>query len=205
MDNPGIGVTFRTIRRTSASALMVTVFALCPAAFSEDFPGLADATLLLIRHADKPAEGRELSPAGVERAKGYVRYFQSFQLDGQPLKLDSLFAAKDSKNSMRPRLTVEPLSRALNLPLNADFKDKEPEKLAKELESKPHGKNILICWHQGKMPDLLADLGADPKALLPEGKWQENVFGWVIELRYHHQGRLIPDKCKRIDADRHLN
>jgi hypothetical protein len=201
MDYPRVGLISGQIRRISASALILVVSALCPAAFAENFPALADTTVLLIRHADKPEEGRELSPAGVERAKGYVRYFQSFQIDGQPLKLDTLFAAKDSKNSMRPRLTVEPLSRALDLPLNAEFKDKEPEKLAKELEFKPHGKNILICWHQGKMPDLLEDLGADPKALLPDGKWQENVYGWVIELRYDHQGKLLPDKCKRIDSD----
>jgi hypothetical protein len=181
--------------------LVLVALALCQAAFAEGFPALANTTVLLIRHADKPAEGRDLSLAGVERAKGYVRYFQYFQIDGEPLKLDALFAAKDSKNSMRPRLTVEPLSRALNLPVNCEFKDKEPEKLADELKSKPHGKNILICWHQGKMPDLLQDLGADPKALLPDGKWQENVYGWVIELRYDHQGLLLPDKCKRVDSD----
>ena len=55
----------------------------------------------------------------------------------------------------RPRLTLEPLSRALNVPLDCTFKDKDPETLARELESKPHGTNILICWHHEKIPDLL--------------------------------------------------
>jgi hypothetical protein len=183
----------------NASALVFLVAAFCRAAIAQDFPGLKDGVVLVIRHAEKPLDGKTLAPEGVERAKAYVHYFQDFQLDGKPLKLDALYAARDSKNSMRPRLTMEPLSQGLNLPLDSTFKDKDPEALAKELEATPHGTNILICWHHGKIPDLLHALGADPNALLPDGKWPEDVFWWVIELRYDHQGHLIPGECKRIN------
>src|SRR5437870_2950563 len=77
--------------------------------------GLCDATILIIRHAEKPDSGPGLTPAGHERAEAYVQYFKTFTLDSKPLKLDALFAAADSEKSHRPRLTLEPLSKALGL------------------------------------------------------------------------------------------
>ena len=189
----------KLLRMGPTAALILFILTVCRTAPAQDAAGLKDAVVLVIRHAEKPESGSDLSPAGVERAKAYVHYFETFQVDARPLKLDSLFAARDSKHSNRPRLTLEPLSRALNLPLDCNFKDKEPETLALELESKPHGTNILICWHHEQIPDLLRDLGADPGVLLPEGKWPGHIYGWVIELRYDHQGRLQPSESKRIN------
>jgi hypothetical protein len=161
--------------------------------------GLKNTVVLIIRHAEKPESGQDLSPAGFQRADAYVKYFGEFQMEGKPLKWDSLFAAADSKNSHRPRLTLEPLSRALHLSIDTTFKDKAPELLADELKSKPHGQGILICWHHGKIPELVRALGADPGALLPDGKWPDAEFGWVIELRYDGQGKLLADQCRRIE------
>lgn len=156
----------------------------------DDFPALKDATVLIIRHAEKPENGSGLTPAGEERAKAYVNYFKNLTLDGQPVKLDSIFAAADSKKSQRPRLTIEPTSRALGLPINSQFGDKDFKELAKELAAKPHGKAILIAWHHGEIPALLTSLGAAPNDILPKGKWSEDVFGWMIELRYDSDGHL---------------
>jgi hypothetical protein len=166
--------------------------------------GLKNAVVLIIRHAEKLESGQDLSPAGFQRADAYVKYFGEFQVEGKPLKLDGLFAAADSKNSHRPRLTLEPLSRALHLSIDTSFKDKAPQLLADELKSKPHGLTILVCWHHGKIPELIRDLGADPAALLPDGKWPEAEFGWVIELRYDAEGKLMGDQCRRIDEHIHL-
>jgi hypothetical protein len=165
----------------------------------QDASGLKDAVVLIIRHAEKPESGQDLTPAGYQRAEAYVKYFSEFQVEGKPMKLESLFAAADSKNSHRPRLTLEPLSRELHIPLDTHFKDKLPELLGDELKSRPHGKGILICWHHGKIPELLTALGADPAGLLPGGKWPDAEFGWVIELRYDGEGKLRPDQCRRID------
>ena len=76
-----------------------------PAAISAKPPhdgksdALTNTVILVIRHAEKPADGNGLAPAGKARAKAYVDYFRSFTVDGQPLKLDYLFAAADSKTS----------------------------------------------------------------------------------------------------------
>ena len=170
-----------------------------PVAAAPDLTGLRDTTVLIIRHAEKPESGPDLTPAGEKRARDYVNYFKNFSIDSKPVKPDYLVATADSRNSHRPRLTLTPLSQAMRLPLHLGFKDKKYAELATELKSAPHGKNILICWHHGAIPELLGALGADPDKLIPGGKWPEAQFGWLIELRYDHAGRLMPDESKRIE------
>ncbi len=164
-------------------------------------PSLRDATVLIIRHAEKPDDGRTLSPAGQQRAEAYVRYFQNFQLDAKPVKLDYLLATADSKGSQRPRLTLEPLGKALGLKLDCRFKNKNFQELADEIQFHDHGRRILICWHHGQIPELVRALGADPAKLLPESKWPEDQFDWVLELRYDHEGHLIPGETRRISEN----
>lgn len=164
-------------------------------------PSLRDATILIIRHAEKPDSGDELSPVGVQRADSYAQYFQNFRVDARPLKLDHLFATADSKGSHRPRLTLEPLAKTLGLKVDCRFKNKNARELADEIQSHYYGKAILICWHHGQIPEVVRDLGADPAKLLPDAKWPDNQFAWVLELRYDHQGRLIPAETRRVNEN----
>jgi len=117
---------------------------------------------------------------------------RNFTLDSKLIHFDYLFAAKDSHKSKRPKLTIKPLSKALGLDINTDFKEQDYASLADELRSGPYSnKNILVCWHHGKIPELLASLGADPQKLLPpKGKWPEDVFGWFVRLEYDQNGNL---------------
>jgi hypothetical protein len=173
-----------------------------PAAPTAKAPGaLRDMVVLVIRHAEKPTNGMELTPAGVARANAYTNYFKNFTIDSKPLHLDAIFAAADSKNSQRPRLTTEPLSKSLGLPLDLRFKAASPGELADELRAKPHGKQVLICWHHGDIPALLQALDADPAKLLPGGKWPDAVFSWMIQLRYDKDGHLIPAETRCISED----
>ena len=127
---------------------------------------------------------RRIGPRREARANAYVDYFKNFTLDSKPIHFDYLFAAKDSHESKRPKLTIKPLSKALGLDVNTDFKEQDYASLADELRSGPYSnKNILVCWHHGKIPELLASLGADPQKLLPpKGKWPEGCsagsFAW---------------------------
>lgn len=162
---------------------------------------LRDAVILIVRHAEKPETGVELALAGVQRAHAYTNYFRNFAVDSAPLHLDCLIAAADSMNSHRSRLTLEPLSQSLGLPLDLRYKDKEAAQLAAELQARPHGKAILIAWHHGQIPALLQALGADPAKLLPGGAWPDDVFCWVIQLRYDQEGRLIPGETKRVNEN----
>ncbi len=156
---------------------------------------LTNATILIIRHAEKPASGTELAPAGTQRAGAYAGYFQQLQLDGHSVKPEYLFCTADTKGSHRPRLTLEPLSRALKLPIDNRFANKNAPELGREIRSHWHGQNLLICWHHGEIPALLQALGATPESVLPGGQWPDDVFNWMIELHYDATGRLQAARC----------
>lgn len=159
---------------------------------------LANATILIIRHAEKPEFGSGLSAEGQARARAYVSYFENLRFDSKPVRIDYLVAAVDSEHSQRSRLTLEPLAQALGLKTDLRFLAREPQTLAGELQSRPYGKTILICWHHREIPGLLLALGADPERLLPHGQWPNQQFGWMLRLRYDAQGNLIRGKTKRI-------
>src|SRR5215472_9128850 len=64
--------------------------------------GPKNSVLLIIRHAENPANGHGLSPRGEERAKAYANYFQNFNVDSKQLEPNAVIVAADSKQSHRP-------------------------------------------------------------------------------------------------------
>ena len=164
-----------------------------------------NATVLMIRHAEKPVTSgdRTLSVPGQERAQAYVTYFQHLTLDGSgPLKLNYLFATADSDHSHRPRLTIKPLAQALPLPINDKHEDGDYPKVVAHLEEpKYDGATILICWHHEKILDFARALGVEPAALPPESRWPtqgwpDDIYGWVLQLRYGTDGKVIPAQTR---------
>jgi broad specificity phosphatase PhoE len=145
---------------------------------------------MIIRHAEKPETGSDLSPPGFARARAYVDYFKSLTLDSHPVKIDHLFATKESKNSNRPQETLLPLSNELHLKLHTSFGLTDEQHLADKILSSYSNETVLICWHHGAIPDLLKDLGAHPKTILPQGKWPDDVFGWLVVLHYDEHGDI---------------
>jgi phosphohistidine phosphatase SixA len=145
--------------------------------------------VLLIRHAEKPDDDsdRTLAVAGQERAQAYVVYFQNYPSATSPLRLDYIFAARDSSKSQRPRLTVTPLAQALYLAIDLSYPDDDVDGAAKAILALD-GANVLVCWHHGKILDLALALGA-PKDVLPP-KWPGHVFGWLLDLSFDADGKL---------------
>lgn len=163
-----------------------------PKAFHEE---LHNATILLMRHAEKPdAPGdRDLSPEGLARAQALATYIP----EHFGRKPDYLFAAADSANSARPRETLEPLSKMIGVPIDSSIDDKNYKQLANKLDDPQFdGKLVVIAWHHGKIPQLAASLGA-PEGSYPN-PWDGNVFNHIIELDYDENG--IP-KVKDITED----
>jgi hypothetical protein len=156
----------------------------------ESHSPLANATVLIIRHAEKPASGASLTPEGFARAQKYAQYFHPFCVDGTALEINALYAGADSADSVRPRLTLEPLSRAIGVPLNTQFSTSDPEGLAHALITQPHGDHVLIAWRHKKIPALLKALGADPAGLLPGDTWPDSVYDWVVFLHFDANGHL---------------
>jgi hypothetical protein len=151
---------------------------------------LANNTVLIVRHSEKPESGTGLTAVGEARARLYAKYFQPFQEQGLFVPVDCLYAGADSEKSFRPRLTLEPLSKATGLPLHLKVGTKDSEALVLELKTEAHGKHPLIAWRHGDIPALLTAFGASPEKLLPNGKWPDDVFDWVIVLTTNPDGQL---------------
>jgi hypothetical protein len=179
---------------------VVFSFALILAANAQDGP--KDAIVLIIRHAEDADSGDGISPLGQKRAEAYKNYFQNFTVDSKQREPTAIFAAKDSKKSHRPRLTMEPFAKAANLKIDTRFGNTQSADLAAELRANQQGKVILICWRHPYMPALLSALGANPETFLPNGKWPGAIFNWIILLNFDQDGRLIPSSSKR--SNEHL-
>ena len=128
-------------------------------------------TILIIRHTEKPSQGPHLSEQGVRRAEALVPLFRScFRTP------DKLIAAADSAKSSRPRETLEPMSRAFNLPIDASTLD--VNKVAKRLRDEPADSLVLISWRHQSLPDLARALGASD---VPDA-WPTNVYDRIWRL-----------------------
>ena len=156
--------------------------------------------MLIIRHADDADSGDGISPLGQERAEAYKNYFLNFTVDSKPREPTVIFAAKDSKKSHRPRLTMEPFAKAANLKIDTRFGNDQSADLAADLRANQQGKVILICWRHPYIPALLQALGANPETFLPpNGKWPGKVFNWIILLSFDQDGHLIPSSSRRTN------
>ena len=140
------------------------------------------ATIMLIRHAEDGGDVNfHLSPEGAKRAQALPQLF------GPRLpKPDIIIATRASKASDRPMETVEPLAKALHLPIDNRFKDDDYEILAHELltDQRYAGKIVLVCWHHGKLPKLARALGVSDTP-----KWSNRQFDRVWIIDYSKKGR----------------
>jgi hypothetical protein len=172
-------------------------YALTLVAHAQDGP--KNSVVLIIRHAEDADSGDGISPLGEKRAEAYKNYFLNFTVDSKRREPAIIFAAKDSKKSHRPRLTMEPFAKAANVKIDTRFGNGQSADLAADLRANQQGKVILICWRHPYVPALLGALGANPKTFLPKGKWPGAVYDWVILLSYDQDGRLISSSSRRIN------
>jgi uncharacterized membrane protein (DUF2068 family) len=177
----------RSTRTKPALALLSALLVPMPA-----YPPVqAPAQVILIRHADQPADPRNphLSQAGVERAEQLVSFITTDPMMtrfGLPV---AVFATRITKhgNGLRTQETVAPLARVLGLPVQAPFLSEEFAALAKSVLGNPAyaGKTVLVCWNHKEIPQLAAALGVRPKP----PKWKSGVFDLVYVISYH-EGRV---------------
>src|SRR3712207_3106003 len=92
--------------------------------------GVAPATVLLLRHAEKPADKRDphLSEAGRARAARLAAYIP--ETFGKP---DALIVAADKPSSFRPRQTLEPLAAATGIVLRRNVSETRNAAFARDL------------------------------------------------------------------------
>jgi broad specificity phosphatase PhoE len=177
---------------------------------SQKYPKL----ILIIRHAEKTGvkEDIHLSEPGKERAKQLPLLFEKSAKRTDPLpRPDFIFAAKDSKNSQRPRETVVHLAKQFKLPIDDTYHSTAPAKdpkapgaaeLRDELFKNPKyaGKTILISWRHGVLPELARTL----KATNAPTKWGDEVYDRVWKITYDDAGKAefvdLPQRLMPGDA-----
>jgi len=149
-------------------------------------PVTRPAKIILIRHAEKPADQDDphLSPAGVRRAERLVSFIMTDRAmsgSGPPV---AVFATQSTKhdNGQRTQETVAPLAAALKLPVLTPFRSKDYAALAKHILANPAyaAKTVLICWNHDEIPKLAAALGVKPRP----PKWKGSVFDKVYVISY---------------------
>lgn len=180
-----------------AVALTVSVLAL---SFAQDSaaPGLRNVTVLIVRHAEKPDVGRELNARGEQRAAAYSDYFNPLKLAGEALTPQRLIATADSPESIRPRQTLIPLSKRLQLPIEQPFANSKVDKLVSLLRESNQAKTVLIAWHHGHINKLIAAFGGDGPALIGQAKWPVDTYDWLIVLRFDDKGQLMQSRSQKI-------
>ena len=157
-----------------------------------------NATILIVRHGEKPDAGIGLAPAGRERALAYVGFFAGYA----PQRL---FAAANSTESCRPQLTILPLASALGLPIDDATEDKDYAALAAQIVSDPTcaGATSLICWHHQHALSLAGAFGVVPSALPKSAtwpaQWPGDVYGWLLLLVSDDQGNVDTSATRCIN------
>jgi hypothetical protein len=160
-----------------------------------------NATILLIRHGEKPATSGDvrLTTAGAARAQAYIVSIPQYLLAADvPSRLRHIVAAADSTGSHRSRLTVDPLSQALGLPVDATHADADFPTLAAALsrDARYDDGATLVCWHHENLLAIALALGVRPERLPHSATWPEawpaDVFGWLLQICFDADGAIIP-------------
>ena len=143
------------------------------------------AEVILIRHAEKPETGNDLTLRGRERAVALAPYFLE-----TPELLEfktpvAIYAQrpKNATSSIRSIETVRPLANALHLKINDSFVRDDFQQMVEEIRHKPEyeGHTVLICWEHKVIPEIAAKLGAEnaPKS------WPDATYDrtWIVKFQ----------------------
>jgi hypothetical protein len=165
----------------------IVLFSVLPAPEPAHSPVPRPAQIILIRHADEPADPEDphLSRAGVKRAERLVSFITTepaMTRFGLPVAVFATRTTKDG-NGQRTQETVAPLARVLKLPVQTPFLGKDYAALAHLIVADPAyaGKTVLICWNHREIPQLATALGVTPEP----PKWKRSAFDRVYVISYH--------------------
>ncbi len=168
-----------------ANAAFVLLSVLPPMA-PQHTPATGPAHIILIRHAEKPADPNDahLSPTGVKRAAALVSFITTYPAMtalGTPVAVFATRTTKDD-DGQRTQETVAPLGRTLRLRVQTPYLGKDFAKLAAMILADPAyaGKTVLVCWNHEEIPQLTAAFGVKPEP----PKWKGSVYDLVYVISY---------------------
>lgn len=151
----------------------------------------APAQVILIRHAEKPDAGAELSQQGFRRAEALAAFFQTnpaVTRYGEPAAIYAA-APKNEDSSVRSIQTVTPLAKAIGIKVDASFTRGQTNKIVRAIMENPayDGRMVLICWQHEKLVEIAQNLAAynnSPALNIPQ-VWPSEAFdrAWILDLK----------------------
>lgn len=158
---------------------------------NSDTKSLKPKQIIFIRHGEKEnsngsVQDVDLSFNGYKRANELPNFFKN-HLPNNISKPDIIIAMKqaNSKHSNRPIETVEPLSKAFNIPIIANNKQSEINQSVGDINRFGNNKIVLVCWEHQYLTKIAQLIGApvsswgyNPKAKKDDSKNYDAI--WVI-------------------------
>jgi hypothetical protein len=151
------------------------------------------AQIVILRHAEEPNKGDELSAKGWERAESLPPLFEhdaDLSLFGKPVALYA--AAPDKKGgSIRSIQTLTPLSKFYGLKIKTKYTKEETQEIAQKVLSKSEydGKTVVICWSHKFIGDLVH--GFDSSTHL---RWPDKAYDRFWILRFEGDRIIFIDR-----------
>ena len=148
----------------------------------------ADATFIIVRHGEKPAQGLgQLSCQGLNRALALPRVLLSRYGDPVAIYAPNPAIQKFDKGVpyayVRPLATIEPLAIRAGLPVNVNFGMTDIAALARQLLTQNEG-TFVVAWEhhyaEKLAKHLLAALGVSPAAV---PTWGDMDFDSIYVIR----------------------
>ena len=162
-----------------------------PTSQNSDTKSLKPRQIIFIRHGEKEnsdgsVQDVDLSANGYKRANELPNFFKN-HLPDNISKPDVIIAMKqeNSKHSNRPVKTVDPLSKAFNIPIISNYKKSEINQSVEDINKFGEDKVVLVCWEHQYLVKIAQLLGApvnswgyNPQAKKDDGKNYDAI--WVI-------------------------
>jgi len=165
----------KTFTKLFVLCLMLSSLNACE--WQQDIHPQQNLRIFIMRHAEKPVEGDNLSCKGLNRALALPRVL--FDTIGTPdiIYVPSLKMA-DSTRHARMFQTITPFAVKYNLSINSRYKTDEYSEIKKDI-FKHHGQ-VLVVWSHSEIKKLTKSLGVKK---VPD--WPDEDFSslWVIDYK----------------------
>jgi len=146
-------------------------------AYTQILPKNVALKVVIIRHGEKPANGDNLSCAGLNRALALRTVLDTITGKPDHTYVPTIITGTKT-NSVRMFQTVTPFAVQKNLTINSSFKETDTTGAAKDVLNRRGV--VLMVWDHANIPPLAKALGVPGKLT-----WNGTDFDsiWIIEFR----------------------
>lgn len=191
-------MSIASARARALGLLMATVLS-----FIASSSFASPSEIILLRHAEKPDKGSNLSDRGWQRAAALPQIFLNrpeLKRLGPPAALYAM--APDQDNGLRPMQTMKYVAQTFNLPLLTPATRYQTQALVDEILGRRDldGKQVVVCWEHHQLSDIAAELGLSPVPKYPSDRFDRiwmvdfDTNGNVTSFRDLPQGLLDGDE-----------